>query len=369
MAQDNSHIRLGQRVKKHKLTPHKWEITEQISPDRACLVILTGSATETDKKANNYAKETLELLKNKSLPVYAVAYNKGERDFRQDREAVLARYGQANPRLPYIRNVKEEDKYYVPRYICELYTATLALRLRQEDGNKAPLALAAQRLNMIPFITHCQGSTALQQMEYLMEKDMAELGYTKTQRQYLFRQIHSINVAPVTPIGKTQTTAFKFITLKDEVALSVHTAQTNYIYNRQLDDIKPIMDISLFRPTENETIFAASSIYYENNDANILISTPTTEHSYAALTDIEDNDRTIAGDKLSYTFRTILNWLAEYALKNQTEFSELPSIFKEKRFNFILKETQNNRYEFIKREISHARQNTPSTPIIDKKQR
>ena len=364
---DNSHIRLGERVKKHKFTPHKWRLTDAISPDIACFIVLTGSDTTTDKQANSYAKDTKFLLKNKNIPVYAVAYEKGDRDLRQDREAVLARHNQANPRYPYIRKVKEEDLTYVPQYIRELYAATLAPRLRVENGSKAPLSLAAQRLNMIHFITHCQGSNVLFQLEYLMKKDLTDLGYSATQQQYLLHQIHSLNISPITPIGITQTTAFKFMTLRDENVLSVNTPQTAYLTERQLDDDKPIMDISLFRPTSNEFIFAASHIYYEDKD------NPATslggEHSFAAYTDKEDEYRSIAGDRLSLTFNLMLNWLADNAIKNQKEFSELPDIFKEKRFSFILKETLKNRYDFMCKEIKRARQHPETLTVFNKKQR
>lgn len=368
MEQDNSHIKLGKRAKKHKLFPNKWCQADTISPDEACLVILTGSDSTTDKQANSYARDTKELIKDKNFPVYAAAYDKADRNFRQDREAVLARHNQANPRYPYIRKVKEEDKTYVPQYIRELYAATLAPRLRAENGNKAPLSLVAQRFNMMPVVTHCQGSTVLFQLEYLLLKDMTDLGYTNPQQDYLCHQIHSINISPVTPIGITKTTAFKFMTLRDETVLSVNTSETAYLTDRQLDDDKPIMNISLFRPTANETIFATDALYVEDKE-NPGLTSPAVEHSYDAYTDKEDAFRSISGDRMSMTFNLLLNRLVNHALQNQKELTELPDIFKERPFNFIFKETMNNRYNFLKTEINRIRKHPETGAVFKKKER
>ena len=368
MEHDNSHIKLGQRVKKHKIFPHKWSLENIIPPDIACALFLTGSDATTDQQANSYARDTKALIKDKKFPVYAVAYDKADRNFRQDREAVLARHNQANPRYPYIRNVKEEDKTYVPQYIRELYAATLAPRLRLENGDKAPLALTAQRFNMIPVITHCQGSTALFQLEYLLLKDMTDLGYTNTQQDYLCRQIHSLNISPVTPIGITKTTAFKFMTLRDETVLSVNTPQTAYITERQLDDDKPTMDVAMFRPTANEIIFATDALYMEDKE-NPGLTSSSVEHSYAAYSDKNDDYRSISGDRMSMLFNLLLNRFVKHARQNQTELTELPDIFKERPFNFIFKETMNNRYNFLKTEINRIRTHPESGNIFKKKER
>lgn len=368
MEQDNSHIKLGQRVKKHKLFPHKWSSESIIPPDIACALILTGSDSTTDKQANSYARDTKELIKDKNFPVYAAAYDKADRDFRQDREAVLARHNQANPRYPYIRKVKEEDKTYVPQYIRELYAATLAPRLRLENGDKAPLALAAQRFNMMPVVTHCQGSTVLFQLEYLLLKDLNNLGYTEAQQNYLCRQIHSINISPVTPIGITKTTAFKFMTLRDETVLSVNTSETAYLTDRQLDDDKPIMNISLFRPTTNEIIFATDALYVEDKE-NPGLTSSAVEHSYAAYTDKEDDYRSISGDRMSMTFNLLLNRLVNHAIQNKKELTELPDIFKERPFSFIFKEIMNNRYNFLKTEINRIRKHPETGVVFKKKER
>lgn len=47
---DNSHIRLGKRVKKSKAHPFGWEYMAQIPPDEPCIVALPGLTPTTPKK-------------------------------------------------------------------------------------------------------------------------------------------------------------------------------------------------------------------------------------------------------------------------------------------------------------------------------
>jgi hypothetical protein len=150
--------------------------------------------------------------------------------------------------------------------------------------------------------------------------------------------------------------------------LSVNTSETAYLTDRQLDDDKPIMNISLFRPTANETIFATDALYVEDKE-NPGLTSPAVEHSYAAYTDKEDAFRSISGDRMSMTFNLLLNRLVNHALQNQKELTELPDIFKERPFNFIFKETMNNRYNFLKTEINRIRKHPETGAVFKKKER
>lgn len=51
---DNSHIRLGKRVKKSKAHPFGWEYMAQIPPDEPCIVALPGSDADNSKRAAPY---------------------------------------------------------------------------------------------------------------------------------------------------------------------------------------------------------------------------------------------------------------------------------------------------------------------------
>jgi len=366
--EDNSHIKLGKRVKKSKAHPLGWEYTDAIPADIACIIALPGSSADNSRKANGFAKMIEEILPKKSLPVYSIEYDYAERKFRIDREALLANYGQEDKTGPFIRYVKDEEKTYIPQYIRELYAQTIAPRLRREDGTRAPIKQAAQRLNMLVFANHCQGSTVSFQLERLMEQDMAELGYPEKTRDYLLKQIHNIDVAPVTPYGITQTTTFKFVSLDDETAMSVRTPQIQHILKRKrehqrfLDGLhgnetelsagnKPFtMQYSMFCPTGNETVFAVNNMY--PTDIQQDPDYDGIEHTFAPYSDKEDDDRTKQGDLLSRTFRTTVKWLAEHAKKNETELTELPNISKETAFSNLLSMANFNRYNFITRETA-----------------
>ncbi|MCM1323788.1 MAG: hypothetical protein NC218_06465 [Acetobacter sp.] len=368
VTKDNSHIKLGKRVKKSKEHPLGWEYINIIPKDIACIIALPGSNADNSKKANGFAKMIEETLMDKSLPIFSVEYNFGERIFRIDREALLSQYGQEDKNGKFIRCVKEEDKTYIPQYIRELYAKTIAPRLRDDNGKQAPIQQAAQNLNMLVFADHCQGSTISFQLERLMDADMKQLGYPEKTRDYLFKQIHNIAVAPVTPYGITKTTTFKFVSLDDEVAMSVRTPQIQHIlrrkheHQRYLDGIsgneterqssnKPFtMQFSMFCPSGNETVFAVNNMYpidiQQDPDYEGI------EHTFAPYSDRDDDDRTKQGDLLSRTFRTTLNWLAAHAKKNETEFVELHNISQEKNLSPLFKQAKNNRYNFITRETS-----------------
>lgn len=373
MKPDNSHIKLGQRVSK-KRAEYGWLPTDRIEPDEVCVIALSGSDTKDSKKANGFAKMIQEILKDKKVPVYSVEYDLADRNFRVDREAVLARYGQANPELPFIRDVKEEDKTYIPQYIRELYQKTLAPRLRDEQGNKVSIEKAAQRLNMLVFANHCMGTTVMLQMEHLMAEDMKKLGYSEKVQEHLFKQIHAIDIAPVTPFGAAKTTTYKFMSFADDRATTVYHKALQYFAKRKKEhnnfinrinnnlpmdaefrkENKPFsMNLSLFRPSSNETVFAVNNIY----DLEIQQDPELDgiEHTFASYSDIEDCDRTKEGDQLSQMFRYTINWLVDNAKKNQKSLTELPSILKAPPFAKYISRAMNNRYEVITKEIKLMR--------------
>ena len=368
---DESHIKLGLRVPKSRSYPVGWKRISSIPPDQPCIVALPGSSTDNSRKANCFAKMVRQIFRDCTFPVYSVEYEYGGRVLRIDREAVLARYGQENPDLPFIKYVKEEDKTYIPQYIHELYAKTIAARLRDKDGNKLPLAQAAQQLNMLIWINHCQGTTAFFLLEQLAKQDMEKLGYTEKHRDYLLKQMHAVDVAPVTPYGITQTTTYKFISLDDNIAMSVQTPQIKYIqkrkneHKRYIESIssnetepkannKPfIMPFCLFQPTRNETVFAVNNLY--PTEIQQQEEYDGIEHTFDSYTDEIDDERTKQGDLMNRTLHHIINRLVDHAKKNQKTLTELPDIYQEPQFKALIKQTQNNRYNFITRETALLR--------------
>lgn len=365
---DNSHIKLGLRVKKSKEHPLGWQYVSVLPKDQACIIALPGSSADNSRKANGFAKMIQETLDDKKLPVYSVEYDYGDRLFRIDREAILARYGQEDKNGKFIRCVKEEDKNYIPQYIRELYMQTIAPRLRSDNGGRTSVRQAAQQLNMLVFANHCQGSTVSFQLERLMEEDMTQLGYPEKIRDYLFKQIHNISVAPVTPYGICKTSTYKLVSLDDDVAMSVHTPQIQHILRRKrehqrfLEGIrgneterkaanKPFaMQFTMFCPTGNETVFAVNNMYPK--DVQQSPDYEGIEHTFAPYSDKEDEDRTKQGDMMSRMFRTILNRFARHARQNETEFTELPDLSKDAALSSLFRQAKNNRYNFITAETA-----------------
>ena len=367
---DKSHARIGRRVKKSKLFPLGWERVNNIDADEIAIISLPGSNTDNSKKANGFAKMIEEMLTDKKIPIYSVEYNAENRLAIADRIALLKYYNQDISNNSYQHYHKEDDGY-IPNFIREIYNQTLAPRLRDEKGNKVSIKLASQRLNKLVFINHCQGSTVSFQLERLMARDMKKLGYSKSVQNHLLRQIHNVDIAPVTPIGKTKTTTFKFASLSDDRVTSVHTPQTQYVLDRKkehdqyLSDIsqtatppnknlKPfVMNFSLFRPTENETIFAVNNMY--PLEIRKQVNFDEIEHTFDSYSDKDDDNRTKQGDQLSLTLRTVINWLVKHAQKNKDDLVELPDMFKEPTLIPLLKRAENNRYDVKSKEVAILR--------------
>lgn len=367
---DNSHSKIGQRVKKSKEHPLGWKYVEQIPADIPCIVTLSGSNTDNSKKANGFAKMVQEILKNKKIALFSAEYDSAGRKSFSDRLALLNHYEQGDPNSPLLK-YREEEFSYIPQYIKDIYEKTIAPRLRDENGNKQAIAKVAQRLNMISFVNHCQGSTVAFQMERLMVEDMKQLGYSNKVQDYLLKQIHNIDVAPVVPIGITKTTTIKFGSLSDEKVTSVHTPKIDYILRRKREHERfmegvngneterkagnrPfIMNFSVFRPTANETFFAVNNMYpveiQKDEDMDGI------EHVFASYSDKDDDDRTKQGDQLSQAFHEVVNIVAEHSLKNEKELTEMPDIFKMPRMSRIIARAQNNRYEFMSKETKIIR--------------
>lgn len=370
-ASDNSHIKIGLRVKKSAEYPLGWKYVSSFPKDQALIIALPGSSVDNSRKANGFAKMIEETLEDKAMPVYSVEYDYGERVFRVDREAILAQYGQEDKTGQFIKYVKEEDKTYVPQYIRELYAQAIAPRLRDDNGNRTSIRQAAQRLNMLVFANHCQGSTVAFQLERLMQEDMKKLGYPEKTGEYLLKQLHNISVAPVTPYGVSKTSTYKFVSLDDDVAMSVRTPQIQHILRRKrehqrfLEGIngnetersagnKPFsMQFTMFCPTGNETVFAVNNMYpkeiQQDPDYDGI------EHTFAPYSDKEDDDRTKQGDMLSRTFRGVLNKLARHAKQNESAFAELPDLGRDKALASLFKTANNNRYNFITAETALLR--------------
>ena len=371
---DNSHAKIGQRIKKSKDHPLGWKYVDAIPPDMPCILTLSGSNTDNSKKANGFAKMIEDILKNKKIALFSAEYDTTGRKSVTDRLALLNHYNQGDANDPLL-HYREEEYGYIPQYIKDIYQKTIAPRLRDENGNKVAIAKAAQRLNMISFVNHCQGSTVAFQMERLMKEDLKQLGYSDKVQDYLLKQVHNIDVAPVVPIGITQTTTIKFGSLSDEKATSVHTPKVEYILRRKREHERfmesvngneterkagnrPfIMNFSVFRPTSNETIFAVNNIYpveiQKDEDMEGI------EHVFASYSDKDDDNRTKQGNQLSQALHEVVNIMAEHSLKNEKELTELPDIFKMPKMKRIIERAQNNRYDFMSKEtkILRARRN------------
>jgi hypothetical protein len=227
---------------------------------------------------------------------------------------------------------------------------------------------------MLVFVNHCQGATVAFQLETLLEKDLKALGYSEKNVDYLMRQVHSVNVAPVTPYGVSKTTNYKFVSFDDEVATSVHTEKMLYLLERKAEHrrflqnlaqnntaanttekLRPFtMNMCAFHPSPTETVFAVNNLYpLEINQDKRYAGI---EHTFDSYADVEDDMRTKPGDQLSMMLNGTANWLVENALKNRHQLKELPRMEDDKTFSLMLPRAETNRFNLMDREMAIFRQ-------------
>ncbi len=374
---DTSSMQLGLRTEKSTSNPKGWKVFEKIPHNESAIIVLAGTNTDTSKKANGVVKMIQEDLEEENFNVYSVEYHFGNRNFRIDREAVLARYGQENYNLPFINHVKDGAQFYIPNYIQQIYEATLAPRLRDKHGNRAELSVAAQQLAQLKFVNHCQGTLVMMQLEHLMIKDMDNFGYSKEMQSSLLQQVNSIGIAPVSPVGKTQTTTIKFLSMADDVATSVYTPKINYINKRKQEHAEFIfgikdnvlntnisnrpfvMNMSFFMPSKTESIFAVNDMYPLEIQYDVDLD--GIEHSFDSYTDTIDPLRNSQGNLLSKTFQKTLNWLVRHSLECKDRFMPLEHISKSPEFKEIIKSSTYNRHNLIDKELQIMRKRRQSS--------
>ena len=368
---DDSFAYLGQRVPKSKLLPFGWRYARNVDPDEVAIVALPGSNADNSKKANGFAKMIEEILEDKNIPIYSIEYELNERNSVADRIALLRLYNQDENNDAYKKFHPEEDDY-IPNYVREIYKSTLSPRLKS-FGKRTSLKKISERLNKIIFINHCQGSTVAFQLERLMVEELTSLGYSKKEQDHILRQVHNIDIAPVSPIGKTKTTTIKFASLSDDKVTSIITPKTKHILNRKKEhkeflekigsenkeNIAPkepfTMNFSVFRPTPNETIFAVNNIYpLEILDKKCFDGI---EHVFSSFSDEFDEDRTKQGNLISQAFIKTVNILVNHAKQNQKNFTELKDILEEASLKPLVKIAQKNFYKLKKNELRIIRQN------------
>ena len=366
---DDSFAYIGQRVPKSKLLPFGWRYISNIDPDEVAIIALPGSNADTSKKANGFAKMIEEILEDKDISIYSVEYELNERNSVADRRALLKTYNQDDHNDVYKKYHPEPDDY-IPNYIREIYKKTLSPRLKS-FGKRTSLKKISQRLNKLVFINHCQGTTVAFQLERLMVEELTTLGYKPKEQEHILRQIHNIDIAPVSPIAKTKTTTIKFASLSDDKVTSLDTPKIKHILKRKQEHKEFLesvgktkesnhtpknpftMNFSVFRPSSNETVFAVNSLY----PMEILNEKcfEGIEHVFSSYSDDYDEDRTQQGNLISQAFIKTVNILVKHAKSNQKTFVEFQDILKHETLEPLIKLARKNLYKFKKNEYNIIR--------------
>ena len=241
---DTTHISIGKRVEKTFQNIHGWQKVDTLPKDEVCVLVLGGSGTNDDEKANGYAKTIRHILdfyhlKN-DVSVYSVCYkNTPILDDRfipflihkVDREALFIRHfrskvkpvGSATKEL--IEKVQkkfgddalsyENPEIENPPYIRDLFEKTILPRI-SENGQRLSIKEACSRIRKLNIVTHCQGAYVFLKMEELMEQTLKNLGYSKEESLTVQSQLLCISHSPFAPLGVSKCAMISFGSASDK---------------------------------------------------------------------------------------------------------------------------------------------------------
>ena len=196
---------------------HHWQNIEArgvLKNHRRKVVIFPGDGTETDRAANGFAKIIDSVFPENEKPeMYSLIY-------RDNSSCYSHRlYMQANT------NHLNDSRYPLGRapqpYLDTFYQEQILPLISQKDGTeRIALEEAAQYLRATTIGTHCHGSTVLLDIENKLKQSMQTLGYSKSEQDFLLKQIVSINFCSSMPLEQTQTSALHIISQADGQAVA-----------------------------------------------------------------------------------------------------------------------------------------------------
>lgn len=229
-----SNVEIVKRVEKTIDYEYGCKIVETIPVDEVSILVLGGNGSYNPKNANGYMKNMEYLLNTKYLDkdvgVYGVVYDFGESEdkeyyFNDDRARMRMAFEKGRRRLcvlasraeKYVSEKKfdnDSPEQINPRYIEKLFNIAILPRISQE-GQKIDAELAKRRIRNLNVFAHCHGGYTFLKLEEMMQKKMAELGYTKQEMEDIQKQMLCIGFAPYCPLGVSKSTFVSFCSAKD----------------------------------------------------------------------------------------------------------------------------------------------------------
>ncbi len=240
-----TYIRIVQKVEESPRYEHGRKRVDFIDENETCVLVLGGNGTNSDDRANGYAKYVDELLRwrdaKEGVNIYSVVYcdDVSEEEYfvpaliqKQSREVLLEKYGRKEKyalsvkQKEFIRKAKELYGPHVldstnkeisdPEYIERLFEKTLLYRI-SENGERLSFEEACRRVRKLNVVTHCHGAYVFLKLEEMMQKKMKELGYSKKEAEVIQKQLLCVSYAPYAPLGVSKSTMISFGSVEDDM--------------------------------------------------------------------------------------------------------------------------------------------------------
>ncbi len=218
---------LAERGEKTESNPNGFDVAEAIAADDVVVLTLTGTGDAGAdyrnyngylKRINEYIAEISGEVKQDVRSVVAIT------DFGEYYSPLAARKLQAlqfskpkeyDAQLQRLTRA-ERREYIMPQYIEDIFNSVFLERISTNNGTKRiDSTLAAQNTRKAIIIDHCHGGYVALKLEELMLTKMKELGYNKSEREKIMKQLLMISYAPDCPLGVSKAQMITFSSAMD----------------------------------------------------------------------------------------------------------------------------------------------------------
>ena len=290
----------GKRVEKTADNEFGWQHVVSVPKDEVCVVMLGGNGTNSDQRANGYAKSYQALLENaniKDVPIYvAIYHNQKDEQIpslvyamqKASRESLLEKFGRDRKRelIPQEQEMinkiealrgkdvldKNNKEISNPAYIEDLFDKLLLERI-SENGKRISQEEAMERIGKLNIVAHCHGAYLFLKLEEMMQEKMSALGYTEEEKNNIQKQLLCVAHSPYCPLGVSKSKMISFGSASDDEVWHQNS------FHQQLKTLNKDGKLKLSYFTERKgECFVVSNITEINHDENIPHS--MTEHGF-----------------------------------------------------------------------------------------
>lgn len=239
--------------------------------DTVAVVAIGGELTNTEAKADSYAKMLRRLMAENDIDgasVYSVYYLFGNHDANSERIELFRRAG---------RRVlcRQKNPQKIPDYVAKIYDAVLRPRISSADGKRIPTPEAEARIGRLTLYAHCHGAAVIVQMANLMRRDMAKMGYTNAEIDKIQKNLLVVQHSPIAPLEHPRFTTLSFASAED-TQMNHYNTVSEYIAGNSADVLPSYLSFL------GENLFVASklkSTFGKEHDHRGMLRDDDTRHN------------------------------------------------------------------------------------------